>query len=968
MPKLLPPNLREEIVWFLTPLREFKLPQDRIDLIDPYLTGWNGRHELDFSGAPHPFFERLVRDVPGPQLERVLKSLHIGEEGERQAASLCQRMAQALAVVAQVDNQSADAQPFVAYYRQTAERLATSRYQLDSRFVQLTLLVDQGAETQGVRFVEDSQRGKYDSLNKLLREEEERAFVLLGGPGSGKTTLLRRLQLEHVWEKLETPAGQIPFFVPLNSYRGRGTALPPEPLEWLAAEWQLRQPDLPSFEPLFQKGRFLFLLDGLNEIPHRNQTDYRERISWWQQFVQRASARENTAVFSCRSLDYSVPLGSEAAPVRQIQVGALSPTQIEHFLTLYLGEEAPPVWDTLRRDSGQLTLFATPFFLRLLVDQVAATGEPLASRAALLTGFVRRALYREIVQRRHRLFEPGTLLTANDTQQVIHNRWPTPQALPQQGVLISKLEALAYGMQDGRAANEAGQVRITEESAHTLLAHPLAEEIAAAGVQLNVLDKELAGLAGPEIFYLHQLLQEYFAARIMARKPEPERLTVAWHVDEVMPVLETLTAELAVSDPLPGLPATGWEETTLLAAALSSEPERFVGELMAVNLPLAARCAALAEVAVSSQLVADLQSALLERIGDSGADLRARIVAAEALGELGDPRFTRCDGPHGAYLQPPLAAVAGGVYKIGEDESQYDSEKPAHEVEIAPFEMSLFPVTNAEYALFMEAGGYTEDNWWQTEGALAWRRGEGDNEGSKAYYRDIVNQLKPLTDEAIQDAPNVTPEQVDLMLWLKQATPEELEAQLEEEFPAGKIITRPEFWQDGRFNHPAQPVVGVSWYEARAYCAWLSAQTGKIFTLPTEAEWEAAARGQERRQYAYGEAYDNGRCNTFETHLRRTAPIGVFPGGQTPEGIADLSGNVWEWTTSLFQPYPYDAADDRENSQDDGGRRVLRGGSWSRDQDLARAAFRNLSSPVYRGYHYGFRVVVLRRPPSHHDH
>ncbi|MCP4428156.1 MAG: hypothetical protein GY803_27020, partial [Chloroflexi bacterium] len=140
MPELLPPKLREEIVWFLTPLREFKLPQERIDLIDPCLTGWNGRHNLDWSGAPHPFFERLVRKAPAPQLERLLKSLHLGEEGQRQAANLCQRVAQALAVVAEADNQTDGerpfaVRPFAGYYQQTAQRLSSPRYQLDSRFV-----------------------------------------------------------------------------------------------------------------------------------------------------------------------------------------------------------------------------------------------------------------------------------------------------------------------------------------------------------------------------------------------------------------------------------------------------------------------------------------------------------------------------------------------------------------------------------------------------------------------------------------------------------------------------------------------------------------------------------------------------------------------------------------------------------------------------------------------------------------
>jgi formylglycine-generating enzyme required for sulfatase activity len=202
-----------------------------------------------------------------------------------------------------------------------------------------------------------------------------------------------------------------------------------------------------------------------------------------------------------------------------------------------------------------------------------------------------------------------------------------------------------------------------------------------------------------------------------------------------------------------------------------------------------------------------------------------------------------------------------------------------------------------------------------------------------------------------------------------------LEQQYDEWYPVRKAPDQPEYWDDSRFNQPGQPVVGVTWYGARAYCAWLSAQTGRAYGLPSEVEWEAAARGFEGREYAYGPDFDAARCNTFETHIRRTTPAGVFPGGLTPEGIADLSGNVWEWTATLWgdniqQPtfsYPYVATDGREELQNAVSRRVVRGGSWSGGQDSARAAYRRDDHPANRGDYDGFRVVV-RRPPSQNDH
>ena len=187
-------------------------------------------------------------------------------------------------------------------------------------------------------------------------------------------------------------------------------------------------------------------------------------------------------------------------------------------------------------------------------------------------------------------------------------------------------------------------------------------------------------------------------------------------------------------------------------------------------------------------------------------------------------------------------------------------------------------------------------------------------------------------------------------------------------YPPGRQ-TKPRFWNDPAFNAPALPVVGVCWYEARAYCAWLTAQTGQVYRLPTEAEWEAAARGLPRRRwwlgpdkprtYAWGERFDPARCNSFESHLRGTSPIGIFPAGDSPEGIADLSGNVWEWTGSLYVGYPYHRGDGREDAEA-GAARVVRGGSWGYDARGCRSAFRDDYVPDGRSSNAGFRCARVQ--------
>jgi formylglycine-generating enzyme required for sulfatase activity len=171
----------------------------------------------------------------------------------------------------------------------------------------------------------------------------------------------------------------------------------------------------------------------------------------------------------------------------------------------------------------------------------------------------------------------------------------------------------------------------------------------------------------------------------------------------------------------------------------------------------------------------------------------------------------------------------------------------------------------------------------------------------------------------------------------------------------------PRHWINGRpprgqENHP---VVSVSWYDAVAYCNWLSRITGKPYRLPTEAEWEKAARGPDARVYPWGNQWDAKRCNTKESKIEGTVPVGTYPQGGSRYELMDMAGNVWEWTSSLYWGYPYRAADGREDPASPDSR-VLRGGSWLNFYDSARAAYRRRYVPAYHSRIHGFRPCMSR--------
>lgn len=251
--------------------------------------------------------------------------------------------------------------------------------------------------------------------------------------------------------------------------------------------------------------------------------------------------------------------------------------------------------------------------------------------------------------------------------------------------------------------------------------------------------------------------------------------------------------------------------------------------------------------------------------------------------------------------------VRGGAFCMGNDElHSYDNEKSAHTVHVDSFELARAPVTAAQWLSFMTDGGYDRRELWEEKG-WAWRQ-----------------------------AQNVTmPE-----YWLRVGE--------------GYAYFGP---QGLREIDPNEPVSCVSWYEADAFARWAGAR------LPTEAEWEYAARGSLSTRFPWGdEAPDSSRA-CFAMSDWRALPPARYPAGANPQGVLGLAGGVWEWTSTAFLPYPgFEAFPYDGYSKDHmkGEHRVCRGGSWATSAKILRSSFRNWYVPSYR---QGFLGVRLARHP-----
>ncbi len=270
----------------------------------------------------------------------------------------------------------------------------------------------------------------------------------------------------------------------------------------------------------------------------------------------------------------------------------------------------------------------------------------------------------------------------------------------------------------------------------------------------------------------------------------------------------------------------------------------------------------------------------------------------------------------------------------------------------------------------MNAGGYEREKYWQGNLAQRWLKGEDVSGGQFKTWLDIWKQLLDMKKngdlrQQLEKSGNFTPDQIDSYEYVSGLTEEELKDVLGKQL-SQKSRSEPAFWKDRERNNPSQPVVGITWFEAKAYCGWLSEVTGKNYRLPSEAEWEAAARGLQdkpllgkmtARKYPWGDDWDQEKANSLEGRVLKPSPVGTYSaaGAVGPYGAEDQAGNVYDWTSSLYLPYPYDAEkSEQEESTDE---RVERGGSWDLDHWYVRCAYRSRDVPDDFDNSVGFRLV-----------
>jgi iron(II)-dependent oxidoreductase len=236
--------------------------------------------------------------------------------------------------------------------------------------------------------------------------------------------------------------------------------------------------------------------------------------------------------------------------------------------------------------------------------------------------------------------------------------------------------------------------------------------------------------------------------------------------------------------------------------------------------------------------------------------------------------------------------IPGGEFRMGS--RFHPRENPPRLVYVAEFQIAHVPVTVSQYAAFVESSTLMEKRWW-SEAGWAWLNGETDGWGREERRQ-------------------------------------------------------PESWSAQQAK-PFHPVVGLSAYEAEAYCAWLSIQKKRAVRLPTEEEWEYAARGNDGRPFPWGEEFEAQLANTSESEQAGTVVAASLPGDTSHFGVMDMCGNVQQWTASVYTPLP-------SETYPPGPLRVARGGSYNDTIFGSRTSYRHAYPPGYFFPFLGFRIVA----------
>ncbi|MBI3242375.1 MAG: SUMF1/EgtB/PvdO family nonheme iron enzyme, partial [Chloroflexi bacterium] len=711
-------------------------------------------------------------------------------------------------------------------------------------------------------------------------------LTIVGAAGSGKSTLLqwagvsvararfRRgsglTETQREWLSALGNQNLLPIFIALRDYvrfcrdpRSPRAISPATLVEFIGVFYAglFTSVDFPPdfFKQHLRRG-CLLLLDGVDEVSPEQRAQVREAVEG---LVVDYGLAHNYYLITSRSMAYRGAV--EFAEFEQLEVQPLNRAQRDDLLRYWCDAIYPA--DEAARYAADLSASIEHSDDR--VRQLART--PLMVSIFVLVYYHNR---RRLPNQRAEFYYRATRVLVSETHKANAPDYPEWERLSVE-TRIDHLKRAAYELYTRNAQSATADELadwLKDESGFEGEKESAKEFLAAAANRSGLLE-ERGGQYG---FFTHKTFHEFLAGLYVAQNKRKE-----W---------PGLLAKRAPDDQ--------WQEVILLAAGslayLNAEDANdfveLLGRLGADDRDLLRLAglerAALAQADFPHDRAQKHRKVLISRLEtlmvEAQLNPAQRRPLGLALAALGDPRFTS--------LQPEFVKVEGGAFLMGtnDDEAErlkaqeadsWDDEKPQHHVDVSEFAIGKYLVTNVEFRRFVDDKGYDTETYWPGD---SWKWRTGTLEPNLSIYED--EKLR----KQVED-------------WLK-GRPKEKRHQ-------------PFYWDDPQWNADNLPVVGVTWYEADAYCRWLTAKlraaglvtSAQTVHLPTEAQWEKAARTPppapplakntpgEGRLWPWGDEWEANKCNSSESNFSGTTPVGMYPNGASGCGALDMVGNVWEW-------------------------------------------------------------------------
>jgi formylglycine-generating enzyme required for sulfatase activity len=818
----------------------------------------------------------------------------------------------------------------------------------------------------------------------VAHAHEDERLIVLGDPGSGKSTLFRylsfclashRLNVDAQWlanlswneERLPVPPGQdaagyatkfteyrnrrerewaferterkrsedtpeevavqwadivaVPISIELRNF-AQSDFEPQSPVAfWKFFAEQLEREDLagaiPALKELAQRGEALFLFDGVDEVPPGRRPDI------WRAIAALANGPYGGCrwIAACRVLSFVPDEAPATVPVQTLS--PLTEKQIDAFVTNWYaaltegGERVPPrAAENLGAATQRprlRTLARNPMLLTIMALVQTYYGTLPDERARLYQQCVETLLLR---WQRHKEESdremPGLLAELGTNQQELERLlWEIAWQAHSQAFRPDTVDQA----DDEEQAADIPESEVMAAACRALGSWGRAEQFIEYTESRAHLLLGRGGVGSRLFTFPHRTFQEYLAACHLAsdRRPGERARELAQQGDYWREVLNLATGTLVFNQ---NNREKALDAIAYLLPATPPSGDDVAGwrrVWLAGEMADVVGQEATERDNTGREFLPRLREQLAALVGNGYLNPVQRAAAGLALGRLGDPRPDVMAPVPVTVLIPPGEFIMGSERRKGQpgyDElSNWDDEATKEgarfQLALPTYKIGKYPVTVAQFARFVDGQGYETERYWTPAG------------------------------------------------WARRK---------EEKWVA------PRLWDDPTWNVDNHPVIGVSWYEAVAYCAWLTATNpGHFFRLPDEAMWEKAARGTDGRRWPWGDTWDATRLNAEQT-IGRTSAVGIFPAGRSPYGIHDCAGNVLEWCSgpgyNSGVGYPFEQRAYEEDLRLRTDTRALRGGSWFNLDRYSRAAYRSNSDPNFRLFDVGFRVAELLSDPE----